>query len=976
MARSKKQKPLGTPDTAKQTKPEETEPRQEQPEPQAETQPAESSPNDSGIPSEAKEALAELDKEGELRINVFTMFVGAMQAGEHGGLLPPHRKELHRKRGLTDETINKARLLSGDPKLVKETIAKCKDKFTTEELGKAGLLTFTPPCKQLPDGGWGISESLTSKNVLIPYLNQQGKVIYLRSHKYGPKGVSIEVFGQDALAFNPTRVVITEGEFKALALQQCGIPAIAIPGISSFGWKHQSRLLDLLTSHRGQEIVILFDNERKDDPSLESYKPDPLNRWDTEYWAIRMARSLYRPDLKIVGTKVARFPDEWRNEAGGKIDPDGALALGKTANDLQKVVDDAVIATVYLQNIPSEEARLVVSWKLSLDRWRNRNPREHLGRYRWEKETEGGPQIETISNFTLESIYTLIRTDNTRERRYNAITPDGVVYPASFSPRQLASNQQFREANLQQGELNWTGSQSHLNELCERLMDTAPPKIVREAESFGHNPDLNYWIFGDGILTANGKILPVGEDGIVWNSLEGLLPLQEPNTPSPEMKIKGAKLDDCGPSPLEIYKALRDAYGSPGVGLVLGWSLACIFSDAIFDRYGFFPLLALIGRKESGKSTLADMVLRQWGFLKGPSSHRIDWRQSTPKGIQRTFAKRRSLPVFIDEYRNDAPASLKSTLRAIFDRAAGVQAEFSNDAKTKTTSIRECGIFAGEEVPDDPALLSRCITPPIDKSLRCAEHFPRCKEMMEQGIGLIRWTILHSEDLKDSVCQSIDHYSKEFIKAVKADNTGARIAEAYAVPFAVWTVLAAKIDGQSARSSIKELQDWICQELPTTQLERAEDDHLERFFQALAILANEPEPGGERRTEGETSRPVSMRINSNHVITGRDRNVLYIHLTGAHSIYEEFEARKKRTPFTLATLRGYLKLSSYARPCNQSRKFGPKRNYSRKPWEVDLDHAQCPDSARVLKEILESQDTVKEESITTFDYLNNYPVKN
>jgi hypothetical protein len=969
MARSKKQPPKKLKDkkaTQDPAHPPDTEGKKPPPEestaPQEGSSPEEKEPStEEEIPKEVQEHLEELRKEEELRKNLYTRFVEEMRAGEDQGLRQHHRKQLKQKRGFIAETIERCGFLSADPKLIEPALQRLRKDFTREELEEAGLLDFIPPCKRFPEGDWKIAEFLIGKDILIPYFDgSKGQVVYLRSHKRGPEGVDLEIYGQDTLTDSLPRVVLTEGEFKAAALQQCDIPAIAIPGISSFGGVHFHKLSNLLALFRIRKVVVLFDNEVKDDPRFESYKPDPLKRWDTDYWAIRMAKRLFFEE-GIESALIARLPNEWRDKARGKIDPDGALALGYTAEDLRQVVEGAIIPNRYLENlarkeIRGEEARKVLTWKLAKDKWWNQNPKEEGHCYKWVVESEGGAVKTTISNFTLRGTYTLIRAgaDKTRERQYEATTAQGESFPVQLSPRQLASNQQFTESLLQQGDLNWTGKADHLNKLRQRLLDLAPPLLAEEAEFFGHNEVFKHFMFGDGALTTSGGVFPVGDYGVIWQELKGLVPLQDKQSPIPKMGLDAfdpAKPLPPPPSPVEMYEALRDAYGFPGAALAGGWSLSCVFSDFIFDLYHFFPLLALIGPKEGGKSTKADLIVRQWGFASnGSAAHRIDWRQSTPKGLQRTFAKYRSLPVFIDEYRNDAHPALIATLRALFDRSAGVQAEFSNDGRTKTTSVRGCGIFAGEEVPADPALLSRCIHLEIDRNRRNKAHFERCKKVMEEGIALVRWTILNSQRLWPKIRKAINESREGFTEVIEAGGVGARIAEAYAVPFAVWATIAEEIDGERAESAKEELAEWICHELPEIQEERTEDDHLGRFFQALARLAQEPEPGGARRTEGDTTIPVSMRINSQHVILGRKRRSLYLNLNDAYAVYAKME---KTPPFTVATLRKYLKHAPYAK-AGGSRKFGSHR-ISRRSWEIDLAHPACPEDAGSLEEILFAQ---------------------
>src|SRR5207244_8045436 len=165
--------------------------------------------------------------------------------------------------------------------------------------------------------------------------------------------------------------ILTEGEFKAGALFQCGIPVLAIPGISFVrNPVFRAELIAIIRRFAITDLVIVFDNEVKDDPAFTSrYKPDPSDRYDTQMWAeyiaIDLGREHFGPHKGNV--RIGVLPDNLRED--GKVDFDSALSYfvrqrrdvtrGTEAarKTFQKVIDDARLQRQARDLFPSESRR-------------------------------------------------------------------------------------------------------------------------------------------------------------------------------------------------------------------------------------------------------------------------------------------------------------------------------------------------------------------------------------------------------------------------------------------------------------------------------------------------------------------------------------------------------------------------------------------------------------------------------------------
>ena len=270
-------------------------------------------------------------------------------------LITNHQEELRKKRGFTEATIE-ALGFKSSVKGNKETAEALIERWGEDALIELGIikaekhdLNLNPQLCGLgitgkkPTDGESKMDWVTP--IIIPYLDENGIPFYLRPHKGGLKRPQKDEYFKEQtggsvyapyllaslVAENNGTCIITEGEFKAAALWQCRIPAVAIPGIqftrsksgdiSSPEYKFRNDLVKLLKQFGVTDVVVVFDNETKDDISLKSYKPDAWDRHDTIVWSEYLAIDL---QCEFNRVRIGQIPDAWRIE--GKADFDSALA--------------------------------------------------------------------------------------------------------------------------------------------------------------------------------------------------------------------------------------------------------------------------------------------------------------------------------------------------------------------------------------------------------------------------------------------------------------------------------------------------------------------------------------------------------------------------------------------------------------------------------------------------------------------------
>lgn len=264
-----------------------------------------------------------------------------------------HRKELRSKRGFDDAWIT-ALGIRTSRRGNRELLEPLLEKFPPNELLRSGIAVREKKTWRLR-----IADSLCGRifrededgqgswqdfeNIVIPYIDAEGRIIGLRPHKRGltngdyREEISSEfyekehnnlrvIYGECFLTQRPEkhlhRCVICEGELKAAALRRCGIPAIGFQGIHFLRQNKETRqavrdVVAMLRKHKIREVVVVFDNEDK------SHKK-PTERYEAELYARYTALCLEDEGFKAM---FGMLPDEWRE--GGEKQPDGKVIKGK-----------------------------------------------------------------------------------------------------------------------------------------------------------------------------------------------------------------------------------------------------------------------------------------------------------------------------------------------------------------------------------------------------------------------------------------------------------------------------------------------------------------------------------------------------------------------------------------------------------------------------------------------------------------------
>lgn len=762
-----------------------------------------------------------------------------------GILSDKHKEELKIKRGFSDETIVENKFFSGGDYLLKFE-ADLVTRFDKEKLLKSGTINEIGSRITL-------SDQLTKDNIIIPYINKENQIILLRAHKFGFTGVPIQIYQERNI--NGRDLIITEGEFKAAAACQMGIATIALPGISSFSKEHFPALVSLLNKHAIRNICIIFDNEIKDDPKFKNYKEKPRDRYDTIYYSYFMAKKL---DEEGFNTRIGTLPNGWMID--GKIDIDGALAQGKARDDLQYILQTAKPYKEYLEDLQPEAKNIVIK-KRELSYFRS-HVNVDFGHYVAMRKRGKAEIPETISNFTLKIIATHETCDGMMRSLILRNELGESSHASMLTPEDMSA-MTFKTFCFSVGNFIWEGNQDDLNAIWRHEFLHDEGKHIIEPTSVGWLEDEKMWLFGNTAI-KNGKEMRPDESNIFWTEKKGYKPI-----PLSE-DISVPYFSNTSPPLTEILINLGDTIGIEEAKLCIGWTMAIAFLEDVFRFYNCFPFLFITGKKGSGKSHIADWLMCFWG-LEHSGKQASD---STTVGLQRCLGYYASMPVFVDEYKNTQKIILKNGFfRNCYNRQSASKGIKSNFG-VRSAKIRGTLLIAGEETPEDPALLSRCIPILITLKRRKKNHYDwfqsHAREFSAHILTLIR-------DYDNKTFKKCLFEAREYFRGIGMDD---RMSMNYAVPTAGYCVAFGDNDISFAK--------WLKNEITRVKEEQDAESIIDILLNDLLVL--------------KTNKRIDERF-----WDVRDDKI-YLYFYGLYNIWsEDFKKRRSDSSFKYSSVLSYLK---------------------------------------------------------------------
>lgn len=353
---------------------------------------------------------------------------------------------------------------------------------------------------------------------------------------------------------------------------------------------------------------------------------------------------------------------------------------------------------------------------------------------------EGHYNFMRVSNFSIQIIQHM-EDEKFPMKLVKMTNKYGKVRIFDTRSADFTSEAKFIEMCTNRGNFDWKGSKVDFSRLTTMLYDKMGEGGMINVLGWQME---GFWAFNNQII-YNGQNYEVDEYGIVHHkSASYYIPAGNKIYENQNEYLMPQKKCTFKESPVsfmdlasQMYKVHREhAYNS------ILFTLATYFSDLIFKRVSFFPILFLYGEASTGKDNLIEAC--QSFFGDPQTALTMTGKANTDKAKIRKFAQFRNLLVHMSEY-GRGNSDLDQMLKSIWDRRGYERGTISSSVGTESVPIESSLMFTGNEYPDNDALITRIIAEEMNKDQFTAEEkqeYEKLKEMVQEGYSYLSTEIL------------------------------------------------------------------------------------------------------------------------------------------------------------------------------------------------------------------------------------------
>jgi energy-coupling factor transporter ATP-binding protein EcfA2 len=803
-------------------------------------------------------------------IDVYTAFI------ERACLTEDHRSELKEKRGFSDQTIDVLKLRSARDEN-KVVISELESKYGRSLLKDAAILNE----KGDP------SAQLLQANIIIPYLTEDSRVYLLRPHKFGLKGKGVEVYSEGLLKkISTDKVILTESEFKAVACWQLGYAAVGIPGIASFSKTQFPRLKEIFDKNNIKSVCVVFDREIKNIQSLPNYKKDPQKRWDTQFFAWLMATQLIEEGFH---TSIGLIPE--RFVLNGKADLDGALSQGMTLEDIEDIVRYADEPDEFFHKLEDEGQLILQKKKKSW--YFNNTIKEETNHYTVTTRKEKTFEKKIISNFVIRIKNCYFDGEKSIREVYfvNEFGEQSKVF--KLGAEEMVSITDFEVFCRNKGNYAWRGSKNNLIDVWEWEISKNTNSMVLMPDHVGKidSVESDIWLF-ENVSVIDGAAIETDEFGIVRHK-ELSFKTRSISSNKDELSIL---IPDISTEPYDYKTTIQKIvanFKNDSIKICIGWIVANFFLNEVSKQFHSFPFLFLVGRRMSGKTTLARWLVSFTGIRSSGKSI----TGTSQVGIARYLSYYSSLPVWFDEYRNEAKIHNKdSFLRNVYDRQGSGKGT-KTGIGTREEIIRGSILLSGEETPLDNALLTRSIVVRLAKrEMKENDIYFELQKQMNKFSKLAYDVLLKRESLAKKFMNNVNECMIFLCKEYELDQ---RIALNYAIAGCGYMILFGEDD---------EFVEYLAKHAVEDKTQKDSEQVINIFFGILGSL----------HAKGD--------LDDKYFQYNQDKNEVSLYFQGSYNLFSpEYHKIYHQNSFKQDAIRNYLKEEDFYKGHDNVRIKGSQR---------------------------------------------------
>lgn len=401
--------------------------------------------------------------------------------------------------------------------------------------------------------------------------------------------------------------------------------------------------------------------------------------------------------------------------------------------------------------------------------------------------TDDDGNLVRCSNFMFDPVLH-IKNNKRSSRIFRLLNSHGEEDVVEFASSDLVTLRDFNKKLFDRGNYVWRGDAKAFVAIQEHLLEVTPSASLIEILGWNHKDE--FFAFSNGVY-ADGKFYATDKLGVVaLGSKHYFLPAFSKIHSDNELGYSFERWFNCNP---QGAATLRDFVGQVvkvyGTGGMVGfaWTLASIFRDIIFERFKFFPVLNLFGRKGSGKTELARALSSLFYTL--PSTPCSCANTSIPV-IGYDLSHARNTVFILDEYTNDLRPERIDILKGLWGGTARSKME---DKVPVTIPVLSGVILAGQYKPEDEAIFSRCIHLMYSQTSFNSDekrNFQELSRMVLHGNTHLLLPLLRLRDIfEKGFFQSFDLSLADVLDRLGDDKVEDRILNNWVVALAAFRVL-------------------------------------------------------------------------------------------------------------------------------------------------------------------------------------------
>ena len=373
---------------------------------------------------------------------------------------------------------------------------------------------------------------------------------------------------------------------------------------------------------------------------------------------------------------------------------------------------------------------------------------------------------------------------------------------------------------LGQGNFVFKGRDKELKELWEYLFSKDNARKIYYVDQVGYVERFDLWAFGNVAISKN-KVIEIDENKVFWlDDKTGIKvePISIRRLP-PRINIADSDFDIKGYVD-EVEQALNNNIGAFKGCIVLGYIVSNIYSNEIFEKFGFFPIFFVYGKFESGKNILCDFIMKFFGLINSASAI----HENTQTAMSRLLSYYSSIPVWVDEYKASVRKikGMDGFFRDIYNKVPPAKSK-KEDKGIRDVPVNGNLILSGEEMPTDPALRNRCFPLNLSSHERNDNFYDEVISLSKNFSLIVSKIILGKNEERVKRLLSLIEKNKHMFISKGFNN---RQAEVYSVI----------ISGYLFLKDNEALLPWVIEQMASESDKRVEETTVVIFWEEVESL--------------------------------------------------------------------------------------------------------------------------------------------